>query len=90
MLGLHIIPATPRYVIPVSGMIIGNSMILANLFLNRLDAEVNRRRDEIQLILALGGTPKQAIHSILNAAIKASMIPTVESQKQLDSFSFPA
>lgn len=89
MLGLHIIPATPRYIIPVSGMIIGNSMILANLFLNRLDAEVNRRRDEIQLILALGGTPKQAIHSILNAAIKASMIPTVESQKTIGLVQLP-
>lgn len=32
LLALHIIPLTARYVIPISGMVIGNSMVLASLF----------------------------------------------------------
>ncbi|MFT8321985.1 MAG: iron export ABC transporter permease subunit FetB [Bacillus sp. (in: firmicutes)] len=89
LLTIHIIPPTARYIIPVSGMIIGNSMVISSLFLNRLHAEVDSRREEIQLILALGGTPKQAIHSILKSAIKASMIPTLESQKTIGLVQLP-
>lgn len=47
MFGLYIIFVILWYIIFVSGMIIGNLMILVNLFLNWLDVEVNRRWDEI-------------------------------------------
>ena len=40
----------------------------------------------IELILSLGGSPKQAVHEQLINAIKASMIPTIESQKKSDLF----
>lgn len=81
MLGLHIIPFEPKYVIPISGMIVGNSMIVASLFLNRLQAESKSRRQEILVVLGLGGTPKQAIFDIVKRAIRASMIPTIDSTK---------
>lgn len=87
LLGFHIVPATAQYIIPISGMLIGNSMVLSILFLNRFTAEITNRHDEIELILSLGGTPKQAIHRQLINAVKASMIPTIESQKKpSDSF----
>ncbi|WP_445506245.1 ABC transporter permease [Niallia sp. 03190] len=89
ILSIQIIPPTARYIIPVSGMIIGNSMVIASLFLNRLHAEVDSRREEIQLILALGGTSKQAIHHTLKSAIKTSMIPTLESQKTIGLVQLP-
>lgn len=90
LLGFHIIPPTPQYIIPISGMLIGNSMVLVILFLNRFAAEIEAHEHEIELILSLGGTPKQAVHHHLKKAIKASMIPTIEAQKQLDLYSFPA
>ncbi|MBT2695877.1 ABC transporter permease [Bacillus sp. ISL-40] len=68
-------------IIPISGMVIGNSMVRAILFLNRFTSEVEAHQDETELILSLGGTPKQAIHTQLITSIKASMIPTIESQK---------
>ncbi|WP_038828746.1 ABC transporter permease [Bacillus subtilis] len=89
LLSLHIIPLTARYVIPISGMVIGNSMVLSSLFLNRLDSEVGVRKEEIQLILSLGGTPKQSIQRILTSAMKMSMIPTLESQKTLGLVQLP-
>lgn len=58
LLGLNITPATPQYVIPISGMVIGNSMVLSILFLNRFSAEIEAHQDEAELILLLGGTPK--------------------------------
>lgn len=89
LLGLHIIPATAQYIIPISGMMIGNAMVLSILFLNRFKAEVDAHENEIELILSLGGTPKQAIHLYLTNAIKASMIPTIESQKTIGLVQLP-
>ncbi|RKI97755.1 hypothetical protein D7X33_52980, partial [Butyricicoccus sp. 1XD8-22] len=42
-----------------------------------------------ELILSLGGTPKQAIHTQLISSIKASMIPTIESQKTMGLVQLP-
>ena len=81
LLGFQITPPIAQYIIPISGMVVGNSMVLSILFLNRFTAEIASRQDETELILSLGGTPKQAIHTSLITSIKASMIPTIESQK---------
>jgi putative ABC transport system permease protein len=62
-------------------MIIGNSMIVSGLLLDRMRAEARARRDEIRLVLSLGGTPKQAAASVLRGAVRASMIPTIDSTK---------
>ncbi|MGM0902909.1 MAG: ABC transporter permease [Bacillota bacterium] len=89
LLGFRITPPTAQYIISISGMVIGNSMVLAILFLNRFTAELEARQDETELILSLGGTPKQAVHSQLKQAIKASMIPTIESQKTMGLVQLP-
>lgn len=89
LLGFHIVPATAQYIISISGMVVGNSMVLAILFLNRFTAEVETHREETELILSLGGTPKQAIHRQLITAIKSSMIPTIESQKTIGLVQLP-
>ncbi|OCS88930.1 ABC transporter permease [Caryophanon latum] len=89
LLGFQIVPATPQYIIPISGMMIGNAMVISVLFLNRFKAEIDARTDEVELILSLGGTPKQAIHRQLIDAVKASMIPTIESQKTIGLVQLP-
>lgn len=89
LLGFQIVPATAQYIISISGMVIGNSMVLTILFLNRFTAEVESYQDETELILSLGGTPKQAIHQQLIQSIKASMIPTIEAQKTMGLVQLP-
>ncbi|THE13618.1 iron export ABC transporter permease subunit FetB [Bacillus timonensis] len=89
LLGFKITPATAQYIIPISGMVVGNSMVLAILFLNRFTAEVDAHQEQTELILSLGGTPKQAIHTQLITSIKASMIPTIESQKTIGLVQLP-
>ncbi|CAM5217513.1 Putative ABC transport system permease protein OS=Ureibacillus acetophenoni OX=614649 GN=SAMN05877842_11619 PE=3 SV=1 [Ureibacillus acetophenoni] len=64
-------------------------MVLSILFLNRFTAEIEGNKDSIELILSLGGTPKQAIHTQLKSAIRASMIPTIESQKTIGLVQLP-
>ncbi|MEN1969501.1 iron export ABC transporter permease subunit FetB [Lentibacillus sp. N15] len=89
LLGFQITPATAQYIIPISGMMIGNSMVLSILFLNRFMSEAESNQDQTELILLLGGTPKQAIHRQLIAAIRASTIPTIESQKTIGLVQLP-
>src|SRR5699024_7359352 len=89
LLGLNITPATPQYIIPISGMVVGNSMVLSILFLNRFTAEVETHQKETELILSLGGTTKQAVHRQLIDSIKASTIPTIEKQKTIGLVQLP-
>jgi putative ABC transport system permease protein len=89
LIGFHITTPTAQYIIPISGMVVGNSMVLAILFLNRFTAEVEARQNETELILSLGGTPKQAIQTSLISSIKASTIPTIESQKTIGLVQLP-
>ena len=70
-------------------MVIGNSMVLSILFLNRFTSEVESHQDETELVLSLGGTPKQAIHNQLINSIKAIMIPTIEIQKTVGLVQLP-
>ncbi|WP_214766170.1 MULTISPECIES: iron export ABC transporter permease subunit FetB [unclassified Exiguobacterium] len=89
MLGLRIIPFEAQEVIPISGMVIGNCMILSLLFLNKFKDEVERGDEVIELILGLGGSPKTAIDRSLKSAIKTSMIPTIEAQKTMGLVQLP-
>ena len=89
LLGLGIIAFAPQEVIPISGMVIGNSMVLSLLFLNKFKDEVERSDDVIELILSLGGTPKVAVERSLKSAIRTSMIPTIEAQKTMGLVQLP-
>lgn len=89
LLGLHIVPATPQYVISISGMIIGNSMVIANLFLNRLKGELEMRKEEVMLVLSLGGSVKQSIFPILKQSIRSSLIPSIEGQRTIGLVQLP-
>lgn len=89
LIGFNITPFTPQYVIPLSGMVVGNAMVLSILFLNRFIAEAEDKENQIELILSLGGTPKQAIHRHLMTSIKSSTIPTIENQKTMGLVQLP-
>lgn len=81
LLAAKIVPPTPQYMIPISGMIVGNSMVVAGLFLNRLKSDAIARRPEILVLLSLGATPKQSVQHVLKYSVRASMIPTIDSTK---------
>ena len=69
----------PRYLIPLFGMIVGNAMNTAALAAERLAGEVDARRAEIETYLALGAAPAFATRVAVRRAIRASMIPMVNS-----------
>lgn len=69
----------PRYLIPLAGMIIGNSMNGASLAAERLAAEMRERHDEIETALCLGATCRQAVEPALKTAFRAALIPTMNT-----------
>lgn len=89
LLGLGIVDATAQYVIPLSGMAIGNAMIVAGLFVNHLNREVESHRAEIETLLSLGATARQAIRIRLKQAVKFSMIPTIDGMKTVGLVQLP-
>lgn len=69
----------PRYLIPLAGMIIGNSMTGASLAAERLSAEMTERREEIEASLCLGASAVQAARPAVQNAFRAALIPTVNA-----------
>ena len=59
LLALGVIPATARYLIPLGGMVIGNSMNAASLTLTRIRDDVREQRPKLEAALALGATSRQ-------------------------------
>lgn len=69
----------PQYVIPLAGMVIGNSMNGIALALERMFADLDRREGEVLALTALGATPWEAAHPAIRDALRAGLIPTINS-----------
>jgi len=69
----------PRYLIPLAGMVIGNSMTGASLAVERLAAEFKERREEIETALSLGGSVQAASEPAVSSAFRAALIPSINA-----------
>jgi putative ABC transport system permease protein len=68
---------SPQYLIPLAGMILGNSMNGAAIAAERFTQDLVKRSRDIETHLCLGATPQQAIANYQSDAIRAAMIPTI-------------
>ncbi len=69
----------PRYFIPISGMIIGNSMTGITLGVSRLTEGMEAYRKQIEAALMLGASPVEASRKTVNQAFDAAILPTINS-----------
>ncbi len=81
LLLLQIVPPTARYLIPLGGMVIGNSMYTASLVLVRIRDDMKEQRLKVEAALALGATSRQAISPLLKTSLRSAMIPLIDSTK---------
>jgi putative ABC transport system permease protein len=79
----------PQYLIPLFGMIIGNSMNGAALAAERLNSEMELRRGEVEAYLALGASPARASAEAVRAALVAACMPTVNMLMVVGLVSLP-
>ncbi|HVJ07719.1 MAG TPA: iron export ABC transporter permease subunit FetB [Acidisarcina sp.] len=83
MVALGVIPLRITILIPVGSMIIANTMNTQALFLDRFRGELKSHVGEIESALALGATPDAASIRYLQAAYKASLIPSIDNVRSL-------
>lgn len=69
----------PRYVIPIAGMVLGNSMTGIALSLERVFADLDSRADEVMAMTALGASAWEAAHPSIRSALRAGLIPAINS-----------
>jgi putative ABC transport system permease protein len=79
----------PEVVVPLLGMLLGNSVQGVALAAERLDGELRSNRDEVELRLALGATTAQAAHPALRAAVRAALTPTINGMTIAGVVSIP-
>ncbi|HEX6667271.1 MAG TPA: iron export ABC transporter permease subunit FetB [Solirubrobacterales bacterium] len=89
VVALGIFEATPRYLVPVGGMVIGNAMTASAVALNRLGDEVADSRARIEATLALGATASEAAMPIVRRSLRSGMITLVDSTKTTGLIFFP-
>jgi putative ABC transport system permease protein len=89
VVALGVFDPTPRYLVPVGGMVIGNAMTASAVALNRLGDEVGDSRARIEATLALGATAREAALPFVRRALRSGMITLVDSTKTTGLIFFP-
>jgi putative ABC transport system permease protein len=89
VVALGVFEPEPRFLVPVGGMVVGNSMTASAVALNRLGDEVHSSAREIEATLALGATSTQAAAPIVRRSLRSGMIALVDSTKTTGLIFFP-
>ena len=79
----------PQYVIPLIGMILGNSLTGIALGLDRFLDHLSTRHAEIELRLAFGATRREALAPPLTDAVRTGMVPIINAMAAAGIVSLP-
>jgi putative ABC transport system permease protein len=80
---------SPRYVLAIGGIVVGNAMTIATLSGRRFVELVDDRWDEVEGWLALGAAPRRATSDLVRRAISAAMVPTVDQTRTTGLVTLP-
>jgi uncharacterized protein (TIGR00245 family) len=72
LFGLHVFTLTGRTLVPIAGMMVGNSMTATVLAGRRLTDELRDKRDEVEARLALGQASRQAATPYVRAPARGA------------------
>ena len=86
---LHIVPTSPRAIIPLGSMIISGAMVTCSLVMTRLHDDLASNRRELEARLCLGQSSRQASLPWLRSAVRAGMLPSVDSTKVVGLVALP-
>ncbi|MCB8982802.1 MAG: iron export ABC transporter permease subunit FetB [Ardenticatenaceae bacterium] len=89
LVGLRVFTFTAQQIIPIAGMVIGNSMNVCSLVMRRMHEEIKARQLQIETALALGATRQQAVRPHLKTALQSGMMPIVDSTKTVGLIQLP-
>lgn len=87
--GLGVFPLQSRAIVPLAGMIIGNSMAATVVAARRVVAELSDKRDEVEARLALGCAGPEAARPYVRAALRTALLPQIETTKVVGVIALP-
>ncbi|WP_457572038.1 ABC transporter permease [Desulfovulcanus sp.] len=79
----------PQYLVPILGMILGNSLNGISLGLDRFLEHFAIRRAEIELYLAFGASRSEALNAPLREAVRTGMTPIINAMSVVGIVSLP-
>jgi putative ABC transport system permease protein len=80
---------SPRYVLAIGGIIIGNAMSIATLAGRRFVESTGDRWDEVEGWMALGATPRQSTIGIARSSVYSALIPITDQTKTTGLVALP-
>lgn len=80
---------TPQFIIPILGLILGNSLTAISLTSNQLIEAFHEQQARIEMMLSLSARPFEAVHEQIRAAIVNGMTPTLNSMLVVGIVSLP-
>jgi len=89
LVGLNVFPFEPRFIIPIAGMVVGNSMTVTALVMTRLRDDLKLQKAQVEAALALGATQRQAAKGQLRRALTTGMTPVIDNTKTVGLISLP-
>ena len=69
----------PQLVVPLTGMLLGNTVSALAVGLSRFFESMKERRDEVDTLLALGATAWEAARPSIVSSIRLGLLPTTAS-----------
>jgi putative ABC transport system permease protein len=89
MLLLDIISAEARYLIPLAGMIISNSMNASSVTFDRIGSDLKSNRLEIETALSLGKSWQESSRRFYRDGVKAGLISILNFMKTVGIVALP-
>ncbi|WP_369800197.1 ABC transporter permease [Tersicoccus sp. Bi-70] len=72
---------SPRYVLAVGGIVIGNAMTIATLTSRLFTASVVDHWDEVEAWLSLGATGRQSVARLARDAVHTALVPSIDQTR---------
>ncbi len=89
LLAVGFITPEPKYLIPLGGMVIGNTMTASALALDRFHSELKTNLPKILFALSLGMSTKDASIFYIRKSIRAAMTPIINTLKIVGLIQLP-
>ncbi|MEX2256113.1 MAG: iron export ABC transporter permease subunit FetB [Acidimicrobiia bacterium] len=89
LFGFGVFDLEIRTLIPLAGLMIGNSLAATVLVSRRLLAEFDDKRDEVEARLALGQPAPEAAHPYVREALRTALVPQIETTKAVGLIVLP-
>ena len=80
---------SPRYVLAVGGIIVGNTMTVSTLMGRSLGTLLVSQRDEIEGWLSVGATPRRAALRAVRSAASTALIPSTDQTRTTGIVTLP-